>query len=122
LVVVCCMVLIVALQGVIALRLYRNRSIISGSSQSVTMVARVMIFSLLGALALGVAVAYVVTYQHDQAFDMILASLPVLAFLIFGTQLDLVRVWMCHRDPKPPTEKPLLLHSQYSSVSTRESI
>ncbi|KAF8067919.1 hypothetical protein FPV67DRAFT_1449507 [Lyophyllum atratum] len=74
--------------GVIGVRLYQNRGIISGSSQSVTMVIRVMIFSLLGALALGVAVAYVITWKHDQAFDMILASLPVLAFLIFGSQLE----------------------------------
>lgn len=125
LIVVCCTVLIVALQGVIALRLYQNRGIISGSSQSVTMVIRVMIFSLLGALALGVAVAYVITWKHDQAFDMLLASLPVLAFLIFGSQLDLLRVWTCRRNPNRRTraaEKPLLLHNRYSSVDTHYSI
>ncbi|GLB38954.1 hypothetical protein LshimejAT787_0601160 [Lyophyllum shimeji] len=122
LIVVCCTVLTVALQGIIALRLYRNRTVISGCSQSVTMAIRVMVFSLVGALALGVAIAYVVTYQHDQAFDMILASLPVMAFLIFGSQPDLARVWMCRRDRTcQAAEKSLLLsHSQYSSVSTQE--
>jgi hypothetical protein len=39
--------------GIIALRLYRNRHIISGSGQSITMAIRVMVFSVLGALALG---------------------------------------------------------------------
>jgi len=121
LVVLSCMVLIVAIQGIIALRLFRNRRMISGSSQSITMALRVMVFSIIGALALGVAVAYVITWQHDQAFDMILASLPVLALLIFGSQLDLIRIWTCrpHRT-STITEKPLIL-SRYSAVSSNES-
>ncbi|KAG6819261.1 hypothetical protein H0H93_013617 [Arthromyces matolae] len=46
--------------GVIGVRLYQNRRIISGSGQSITMVIRVMIFSLLGALALGLVVVVLV--------------------------------------------------------------
>ncbi|KAF9458171.1 hypothetical protein BDZ94DRAFT_1271413 [Collybia nuda] len=119
LVVVSCMVLIIAIQGIIALRLYRNRHIISGSSHSVTMAIRVMVFSLLGALALGVAVAYVITWQHDQVFDMILASLPVIAVLIFGTQMDLVHVWMCRRRVIKKHSRPI---SQYAAVASLESL
>jgi len=123
-VVLACMVLIIVIQGIIAVRLYRNRSVISGCGKSITMVIRVMLFSILGALALGVAVAYVITWQHDQAFDMILASLPLLAFLIFGSQLDLIRIWTCrgnrNRNPRFQ-EKKLQLHSKYASVSTQDS-
>jgi len=114
-----CMVLIVIALSVIGKRLYRNRRAISGSSQSFALVARVMIFSLLGVLALGVAIAYVMTAKHGQAFDIILACLPVLAVLVFGSQLDLIRTWTCQAQIIPRRDK--AVQSQYSSVSTQEA-
>ncbi|RDB27488.1 hypothetical protein Hypma_003845 [Hypsizygus marmoreus] len=120
LIVMCCMVLIVGQQGVIGVRLYRNRRMLSGCGQ-VTMVARIMLFSLLGVLALGVAIAYVMTSKHGQVFDIILASLPVLAVFIFGSQLDILRIWMCRRRKSSSHEKLFTPHSKYSSVSTEES-
>lgn len=111
-VVVCCSVLIVAIQGMIATKLYKKRGIISRSGQSFTMVVRVMVFSLLGALALGAGVAHAITVHHDQPFDMILACVPVLATIVFGSQLDLVYVWICHKKRTSSIEKPLMTSTQ----------
>jgi len=115
-----CMILIIVALGVIGKRLYRNRNVIKGSNQSFALVARVMVFSLLGVLALGVAVAYVMTSKHGQAFDIILACLPVLAVLVFGSQMDLLRTLMCQGQRLPIPEKSL--HSPYSSVSTQDTL
>ncbi|KAH0582068.1 hypothetical protein H2248_011724 [Termitomyces sp. 'cryptogamus'] len=139
-IVLACMVLIIVIQGhdflslynswniyiigIIGFRLYQNRRAIFGRGYSITMVIRVMVFNLLGALALGVVVAYVMTWQHGLAFDMILATLPVLAVLIFGSQLDLIRIWTCRGNRKlerSTPKKPFILQSQYYSVSTHES-
>jgi len=91
---------IVVIEGEIAFKLHRYGKLIFGSGESITMVIRVLVFSSLGVLSLVMAVAWVIAYSHDQAFDIILALLPVSAFLVFGSQMDLVRVWMFWRQPR----------------------
>ncbi|TFK41759.1 hypothetical protein BDQ12DRAFT_720573 [Crucibulum laeve] len=116
---------IVVIQTWLAFRLYRNQQTITSGSHWRTTVIRVMVFSFLGVLALAVAVAYAITSQHDQAFDLLLASLPVLAVLIFGTQMDLVRVWAFWRYytlVPVQSNKSLLSMRSYASVPTQEGL
>jgi len=63
---------------------------------------RVIAFSVVGIMALVLAVSFVITNDHDSVFDMLLASVPILAMLIFGSQLDLVRIWLCRRGDYAP--------------------
>jgi len=99
LVAVAATLLILIIQGYIGLRLFRNRTLFQ-DRQLKTMAIRVMVFSLLGALGLGVGVAYVLFSKEGPAFDIMLAFLPACGVLIFGSHSDLINVWMFWR-PRP---------------------
>jgi len=98
---------IVLIEVIIGLSLYRNRSVITGSGNAIRMVLRVMLFSLLGAVGLGVGIAFIVTWEHGPAFDLIMAALPVSGVIIFGSQMDLISVWMFWKprrvESRPPS-------------------
>jgi len=84
------------IQGYIGTRLVRNRKLFK-DRRLIKMVLRVMIFSLLGALGLGIGFAYVLFSEHGPAFDIITALLPVGGVIIFGTHMDLFNVWLFWR-------------------------
>ncbi|KAJ7067805.1 hypothetical protein C8F01DRAFT_1333228 [Mycena amicta] len=86
-------------------RLIKNRNLLK-DRQLTRMAVRVIIFSLLGALGLGIGVAYVLYSIPGSSFDVIMSTLPIGGVLIFGTQADLLEVWMFWRTPATP-RKPL---------------
>ncbi|KAJ6612135.1 hypothetical protein B0H10DRAFT_325342 [Mycena sp. CBHHK59/15] len=70
------------------------------SGQSTQMTIRIMIFSLMGALGLGVGITYVLFSKQGPAFDIILACIPACGAVIFGSQTDLLNVWLFWREPR----------------------
>ncbi|KAJ7499476.1 hypothetical protein FB451DRAFT_39763 [Mycena latifolia] len=90
---------ILVIEGYIGIRLFRSRKLLK-DRQLTTMALRVMIFSLLGALGLGVGVAYVLYSKQGPVFDILLALLPICGVIIFGTHMDLINVWLFWRLPR----------------------
>ncbi|KIY66219.1 hypothetical protein CYLTODRAFT_491641 [Cylindrobasidium torrendii FP15055 ss-10] len=64
----------------------RNRPLISLS-------IRILVFALLGVLAIGLALVFVFVKYHGPVINIILATLPVFAAIIFGSQQDIIDVW-----------------------------
>ncbi|KAK0439337.1 hypothetical protein EV421DRAFT_855479 [Armillaria borealis] len=67
---------------------------ISGITEYVAAAVRVMTFGLVGLLALIVSAIYVFTNRQGSAFDIVLALVPNFGVVIFGSQVDIMRVWM----------------------------
>lgn len=86
---------LVSEEVVIAILLYRNREIFSsGLGQNKTMAIRIGIFSMLGVGAIAVALVYTVTQRRGVQFDLLIAAIPPSAAVIFGTQKDILQVWV----------------------------
>ncbi|KAJ7179645.1 hypothetical protein C8R46DRAFT_646150 [Mycena filopes] len=100
LVVVSATLIILIIEGYIGVRLFRNRTLLQ-DRPLMTMAIRVMVFSLLGALGLGIGIAYVLFSKQGPAFDIIMALLPAVGVLVFGSHSDLINVWLFWR-PSPP--------------------
>ncbi|KAF7330894.1 hypothetical protein MVEN_02428900 [Mycena venus] len=102
-IVVLATLLIIIIEGqsnlYIATRIFKNRNLLQ-DGRLIAMAIRVMIFSLLGALGLGIGFIYVLFSEQAPAFDIITALLPLGAVIIFGTHLDLLNVWLFWRRPK----------------------
>ncbi|KAJ7664703.1 hypothetical protein B0H17DRAFT_299303 [Mycena rosella] len=90
---------ILVIQGYIGTRLFKSRKLLK-DRQLTTMTVRVMVFSLLGALGLGVGFAYVLFSKEGPIFDILLALLPACGIVIFGTHADLINVWLFWRRPR----------------------
>ncbi|KAF9445360.1 hypothetical protein P691DRAFT_762570 [Macrolepiota fuliginosa MF-IS2] len=120
-VVVVATVVIVLLLGILAYRIIRNRRYMLREGTMFAMLFRVVAFSIFGIMALGVSVSFVVTNNHDGVFDMLLASLPLLAMLIFGSQMDLVRVWMCRRRGYIPAGKSDLAQDEFQELGSSDN-
>ncbi|KAF7331601.1 hypothetical protein MKEN_00039700 [Mycena kentingensis (nom. inval.)] len=95
------MVVLLGIESYVAARFIRNRNLLK-DRQLTRMAVRVLVFSVLGALGLGVGLAYVLYSMPGTGFDLIMAMLPVGVVLIFGTQDDLLSVWMFRRHEKTP--------------------
>ncbi|KAF9071787.1 hypothetical protein BDP27DRAFT_1361468 [Rhodocollybia butyracea] len=59
-----------------------------------SMMIRIFVFSVFGVVALILSVFFVATIHHGAALNVVVSFLPVVAVLIFGTQTDLLGVWM----------------------------
>jgi len=92
--------ILLVIEGYIAIRLIRNRNLLKDRQLS-AMAVRVIIFSALGALGLGVGIAYELYSIPGASFDVIMATIPAGGVLIFGTQTDLVNVWLFWRTQAP---------------------
>ncbi|KAK0207069.1 hypothetical protein DFS33DRAFT_641526 [Desarmillaria ectypa] len=96
----------ILLEGLMGRLLYRNWTIFrrycvdkasdSRSGRiSLSMMIRIVCFTTIPLAALGLA-SFVAAHQMDSSatWNILLASLPILAALSFGTQQDIVRAWM----------------------------
>ncbi|KAK7061280.1 hypothetical protein R3P38DRAFT_2828586 [Favolaschia claudopus] len=92
-------IVILLIQGYIGVRLFKNRHLLQ-DRRLAAMAIRIMIFSLLGALALGIGFAYVLFSAQGPEFDIITALLPIGSVIIFGTHFDLFDVWLFWRQPR----------------------
>lgn len=86
---------------------------------SLSMIIRLVCFTMVPLAALGLA-SLVAAHQTESnaTWNILLASLPILAALSFGTQKDIVRAWMfClpSRGDAPGKDDESLSHKQLSS-------
>ncbi|KAH8831189.1 hypothetical protein DL96DRAFT_1705628 [Flagelloscypha sp. PMI_526] len=68
---------------------------------------RIIIFSVFALVALGSGIWSAFTPYHSITKDIAVASLPVVTFLVFGTQRDILNAWVCgsSRVPLPSYTK-----------------
>ncbi|KAG7446741.1 uncharacterized protein BT62DRAFT_931315 [Guyanagaster necrorhizus] len=84
--------------------------------QTISSILRVLAFSAVGCMAIGLGFVFVFTSYRGPALNLILGSVPLLAVLLFGTQQDILDSWfyLFRGKQKPKTEN-LSLH--YSNPS-----
>lgn len=96
-----------------------NRPDTTGSI-SPTLMIRVAVFTFFGFVTIA---ASLVLLSHVASIvpNVFIAIMPLAAFLVFGTQLDIVRVWIFWR-PAPPPARLSVLSSAHTSSSVDSSI
>ncbi|KAF8157153.1 hypothetical protein B0H34DRAFT_489316 [Crassisporium funariophilum] len=80
-------------QGYLAVRLYSNPKAVTRNGHSVATTMRGLMFSFIGLATLIIALIFTITGQSTMLLDIVLATFPVLALLVFGTQKDLFQAW-----------------------------
>jgi len=120
----------IGIEFVIATVLYRNWTSYTRSKRhSFAMIIRVVLFTIMGGLTITVNLIYIMHTKHGAVPNIFIAILPVISVIIFGSQLDIFRVWMFWRrqsqEPWPVSKnahlRPLLTQSQ-SSLSSAVSM
>ncbi|KAJ7093454.1 hypothetical protein B0H15DRAFT_158926 [Mycena belliarum] len=106
------------LEVMICVALRRNWAALRRMKNSLSIIIRVMIFTVLGILAIGVSGVFVFSGSHGAGLNIVFSAMPVVAVVVFATQLDILSVWMFW---KKPAEKPLLAASSASSSSVSRS-
>ncbi|KAJ4495381.1 hypothetical protein C8R41DRAFT_292030 [Lentinula lateritia] len=66
----------------------------SPSINTLSMIIRVLLFSIFGILALGLSLFFFFTIHHGAALNIVIAFIPVMAVFTFTSQKDLLEVWM----------------------------
>lgn len=65
-----------------------------GNAQTRSLLIRVFAFTLFGMIAIALGIYFTFTVHHGAELNVLISTLPVVAILIFGTQKDLLQVWM----------------------------
>ncbi|KAF7338817.1 hypothetical protein MSAN_02204400 [Mycena sanguinolenta] len=103
-----------ALEISIGIALRRNWRTFKRTSNSLSIILRVMIFTVLGILAITLSGIFVFSNSHGAALNIVFATLPVTAVIIFATQKDIIGVWMFWT-PGPPMQEKLPSSARSSS-------
>ncbi|KAF5383233.1 hypothetical protein D9615_004917 [Tricholomella constricta] len=69
---------------------------------ALSMALRVVAFTFVGILSIALSVVFFFMIRHGSELNIVISILPVSAVLIFGTQPDLLRVWMFWKERPPP--------------------
>ncbi|KAF8957395.1 hypothetical protein BDZ97DRAFT_1846574 [Flammula alnicola] len=91
--------LIIVIQGLLVTRLYRRMRILKSNPQSTATTIRGVAFTVIGFATLVIAMVFTIANVDILAFDLVLATFPLLALLVFGTQKDLVLAWFSYEAP-----------------------
>ncbi|KAL0959115.1 hypothetical protein HGRIS_014411 [Hohenbuehelia grisea] len=83
----------IAMKFYLGLIMYRNWTLLSTHAIHIGNAIRVMIIITAGALVLTVLIIYLVSDPSGSQSDFVLAGIPILAILVFGTSKD-IRVWL----------------------------
>jgi hypothetical protein len=79
---------------ILGLNLYRTYSEDGRNrNQTVALIIRLMIFSLLGMIAVAVSTLFLFNRSPGLGSDLVIAVIPPLAALIFGSQKDFLQLW-----------------------------
>lgn len=84
-------------EGMIGTLLYRNWSIFGRKGDFLATVIRITVFTFVGLLAIIISLIFISDRDHGDLSNIFIALAPIAAVLIFGTQGDMVRVWMFWR-------------------------
>ncbi|KAJ7484234.1 hypothetical protein FB451DRAFT_1231843 [Mycena latifolia] len=82
------------LEIMICIALRRNWATLRRMKNSLSIIVRVMIFTVFGVLAIGLSGIFVFSGSHGAALNIVFATMPVTAVLVFATQTDIITVWM----------------------------
>ncbi|KAF8217621.1 hypothetical protein K438DRAFT_2006688 [Mycena galopus ATCC 62051] len=91
-----------ALEISICMSLRRNWNTFKRQSRALSIIIRVVIFTIFGILAITLSGIFVFSNSHGAALNIVFATMPVVAVVVFATQRDIIRVWMFW---KPRTEE-----------------
>ncbi|KAJ7150835.1 hypothetical protein C8R43DRAFT_1191316 [Mycena crocata] len=83
-----------ALEIMICVALRRNWSEFKRMRNSLSIIVRVMIFTMFGILAITLSGIFVFTESHGAALNIVFATMPVVAVIVFFSQRDIISVWM----------------------------
>lgn len=123
-IVVSIMVPTVVLEILICRALRQQWSHFKNLPYSLSMALRVAAFTFVGFLSIALSMVFLLMTHHGSELNIVISILPVSAVLVFGTQADLIRVWMFWK-PKPPPpftmEKPALPSTIQPSTPWRRS-
>ncbi|KAF7323521.1 hypothetical protein MKEN_00571700 [Mycena kentingensis (nom. inval.)] len=78
----------------ICIALRRNWSTFKRMKNSMSITLRVMLFTLIGILAISLSAVFVFSDNHGASLNIVFACMPVIAVIIFSTQKDILNVWM----------------------------
>ncbi|KAF9561178.1 hypothetical protein CPC08DRAFT_750117 [Agrocybe pediades] len=95
----------IVLEVVICGILKRNWRVLRNRTYPLTAIFRVIGFSVLGMLAVALSVLFAASEDRDPEVNIIISALSPSAFLIFGTQHDIIRAWMFWRKEEVPEIK-----------------
>ncbi|TFK25326.1 hypothetical protein FA15DRAFT_755855 [Coprinopsis marcescibilis] len=104
----------VLVQFALGYLMYKNTEIRLDNAKLFATAIRVISFGSIGFLTLTVALAYSTQSPHQEIFDLILSTFPIMALLTFGTQKDLLNAWAFWRRKRPPPET----RSSYETLQT----
>ncbi|KAJ6599908.1 hypothetical protein DFH09DRAFT_1271481 [Mycena vulgaris] len=83
-----------ALEIMICIALRRNWNTFKRMKHSLSITLRVMIFTMFGMLAIALSGIFVFSESHGSALNIVFATMPVVAVVVFSTQTDIISVWM----------------------------
>ncbi|THU97955.1 hypothetical protein K435DRAFT_49036 [Dendrothele bispora CBS 962.96] len=102
----------VIIEVLIFLSLRKNWAAMKQRKNTMSMIIRVFGFSVFGVFALALSLFFVFTIHHGADLNIVVATIPVAAVLIFGSQSDLLNVYMFWKRKRqaplalPPTPLP----------------
>jgi len=103
----------VTLEILICISLRKNWATFKRMKNSMSIILRVVIFTLIGILAISLSALFVFSSNHGPGVNIALAAMPVIAVLVFSTQKDILSVWMFWR----PAESKTLADTSISESS-----
>ncbi|KAJ7285033.1 hypothetical protein C8J57DRAFT_1290202 [Mycena rebaudengoi] len=113
-VVILAMILMLIYEGLIANVLYRNWNafqklrVHSPNAAPLPLMIRMIVFSFLPMFAIAMAISANFYFPNQESFTkihLVIASLPAAAAFIFGTQHDILSVWMFWKKPETGSHK-----------------
>ncbi|KAF8067918.1 hypothetical protein FPV67DRAFT_1164672 [Lyophyllum atratum] len=98
----------VVLEALICKALRQQWALFKRQPDALSMALRVVSFAFVGILAIALSLVFFFMVHHGADLNIVISMMPVSAVLIFGTQSDLLRVWMFWKKRPAPavaTEK-----------------
>jgi len=104
----------IALEISICIALRRNWGTFKRMKHSLSIILRVVVFTMFGILAIAVSGVFVFTNNHGASLNIVFGILPITAVVVFSTQKDIISVWMFW---KPQSEEKMVSSPISSSSS-----
>ncbi|KAJ7742157.1 hypothetical protein DFH07DRAFT_836879 [Mycena maculata] len=82
------------LEIMICIALRKNWKTFRRMENSLSIILRVVVFAMVGILAIGLSAIFVFSSSHGAGLNIVFATLPVVAVIVFSTQMDIINVWM----------------------------
>jgi len=95
----------VVLEVLVCYALYRQWELFKRQKDALSMILRVVFFTCFGIMAIVFSLIFFFDVHHGAELNVTISLLPVVFTLVFGTQTDLIRVWMFWKKSEEPAPK-----------------